>query len=431
MKGDLLKGRWFFSVIFLFLVCCGSSSQYERFSCKNRLRVVLNAKNSPVTSAVFWIGSGEAYGSPRLAEITIQMLLRGTEIRTGTQVHQEIESLGGRIGVETTMSSSILYVQAPPKTFLLCFKILCECISQPTFEESELRQIIIRKREGIEKRISKSWEKLSHDAAIRAILFQNTPVGRSPEGGELLYARQDVVDFYHSWVKPSNMVLAVVGRFRERELLKEIRSLWASEGSMVKHPLPHDLLGEMTHPRELIVSGESPRDHVLIGFRAPKALSESFFATSHLEALLASGRSSWLPRCSISEDKMDYSIESYYEYEWTHGYFVIHVEVPPGSAMEAKSWILEKLEHIENQSISQETFNIAKRKVISHLSYQYQYTLPYAIFLALSTYVDSPYNQIAFLEKRIEQTSPDEVCQTAKRLFMNPGIWISKGKKIR
>ncbi len=429
MQGVSFLRKIVFPLLILFLVLlsdCSPGKRMEKIVLPNGLRIILLHRDSPVSSAVFLIRCGEADGPEGLTRITTDLLLRGTEIRTSHQMYEEIESLGGRVGDETALMTSLVYVQAPPETFQRCFNILGECLTQPAFDNEWIEKMYHKTRSQFTF-IGEHY--LWKDSGIRQILFCGSPLSRSLYNNrKRIYPREEILNHYRKYYIPSNIVLAVVGRFGSNEILKEVLSLWPPLKQNRGFRRPDVSLGVLEDTREKIsLCKKSSTDRVLIGFSAPASFKNSFLSVRLLEMLIASGKSSFLPNIFQFEGKREYKIKSYYQSEEAYGYFVIEIETPSGEGFAAKSFVLNKLEQLKKNGISLEQFEIAKRKLLFELAYNSQYTLQEAVFLATAFLGKTSYLTLPSIEEEIKKINLDEVQHTANSLFQEPAVWISTG----
>ena len=137
----------------LSFLMCDSQQDVKQIVLKNGLRVYLVYRESPITSAVYQVQCGRSKGPSQLAALTNRMLLQGNEIRTGYQIFREIETLGGRLGADETLTTSYVYVTSPKSVFEECFEIFSECLTKPTFDNQQVAFA--------------EYKKLNHRAVVR------------------------------------------------------------------------------------------------------------------------------------------------------------------------------------------------------------------------------------------------------------------------
>jgi len=403
---------------------CGSGSYQEELVLKNGLRVVFLYKDSPITSAVLLVGCGSAHGEPFITQKVTQLILRGNNVRSNEQIFQEIESLGGKLGAQTLLTVSMLFVQAPEKNFQNCFEILCESISQPSFDEDQIEKRIRRNDLTFLKN-----KDTRRDQVIRKMLFTGSTLTRKPIDEEPKWDRKSLINHFNNYYKPDNMVLAIVGRFDREAILQKISYAWKSHGKLKKFQHKEIFMGSPAEKGEHIVHGKTLYDRILIGYRFPQTLEISTIPIYCLESLLSYGRSSLLSNWTKYKSMVDYPAYSKYNNEGKISFFMIDVMTPPGSGLSVKSHILNEIEKIKEQGVPEESFRIAKRKLMSDIAIQFQYTLLNAVFLASSTYFQLDYRNMDFLEDKINSVTIDDIKHLAQKYLTDPVVWISLANK--
>ena len=407
----------------LILLNCSSSSQQEEYVLDNGLRVIFLNKESPVTSALILIRSSDTGKGSRLTQVTSDLLLEGTEVRFKEQIYGEIESLGGRLGSETTLSVSFLYVQAPKSTFHDCFQIFFECLTQPSFDEDKIEGVFTRKKK--QKMVSflvNQHRKVDED--IREIMFKDTVECGGIDQQDSIPSRDEILQHYRTLYRPDNCVLVIVGRFEEKEIVKAVSRDWGKDGKTVKFQYVDCQKIELDLPHEKVIKSKSPFDRVLIGYYAPFTLTEPFFSMLLLKTMLATGKNSLFQSRFIAEGHPDFQASARYHDERPYGFLVFEIETPPGEGRDAKRMVFDELDRIKLNGIPAEALNNAKRKNVSELLLSFQYTMRIASFLAYSSFLDSPYMSVDALEQRIKNVEILEVKKTADTYLKDPVVLI-------
>jgi len=407
----------------LILLNCSPSSQRKEYVLENGLRVIFLNRESPVTSALILIRSSDTKEGSRLTQGTSDLLLEGTEVRTKEQVYREIESLGGRLGSETLLSVSLLYVQAPQSTFHDCFKIFFECLTQPSFDEDHIEGVFThKKKQAMLSFLIKHHRKVDED--IRKIMFKDTEECSGTEQQDSIPSRDDILQHYRTLYRPDNCVLVIVGRFEGNDIVKAVSRDWGKDGKTVKFQYVDCQKIELDLPYEKVIKSKSQFDRVLIGYYAPFTLTEPFFSMLLLKTMLASGKSSLFQSRFIVEGHPDFQASARYHDERPYGFLVFEIETPPGEGIDAKRIVFDELDRIKLNGIPVEALNNAKRKDVSELLLSYQYTLRVALLLAYSSFLDSPYMSVDALEHRIKNVEVLEAEKTADTYLKDPVVLI-------
>ena len=186
----------FLGVCTILLFQCNSQNNVRHIILKNGLRVYLVQRDSPVTSAIFQVQGGKMTGPPQLASLTNRMLLQGNQIRNGYQIFREIETLGGRLGADESITTSFAYVTSPSVTFGDCFQIFCECLTMPTFDNSQaaITEFKKLKNQAIHFLFpSKSYKK--DDDLLRNMLYDGSPIGKKAEDAGSVFSQDEMIAF--------------------------------------------------------------------------------------------------------------------------------------------------------------------------------------------------------------------------------------------
>jgi zinc protease len=160
-------------------------------------------------------GSGvEPEDKAGLANVTSELLLRGTTARSRDVFERSLEGLGASVsaGVSAdhiTLSGSVLSKNWPDLAALLV-----ESLEQPAFAAAELQHLV----EEIQADLVE--ERNNDRALVRRFfergLYEGHPYGRPVLGTtESLNAisRDDVLDFYNTWFTSQQAILALMGDF--------------------------------------------------------------------------------------------------------------------------------------------------------------------------------------------------------------------------
>ncbi len=406
----------------LLILQCQPPAEYQFTTLKNGLRVYWVQKDSRVTSVVFRLNCGTILGPPQLSALTNRMLLKGNEIRSGYQIFQETESMGGILGAEESKTSNLVFLTAPSQNFIECFKIFNECLCKPTFDNdlaavSELKKI----NQSAENLLFSKRMTQENDVILHDYLFQNSLLQKKNEKAERLYTREEMKSFYQKFYLPSRTVMCIVGQFESSEVLNIVKSFWEDRESHSKAQRSI-ALGHTSAEREYIVEKNEAYERILIGYRAPEAYGKHFYETSLLKRALASGQNSLFYHSLNQDSDYHYDPLSFYHYEPDYGYFIIIVETMPGQSKEVMTLVLDQINEIREEGMPERYFEIAKRKLISDVSNQFQYSLKNAFMISLATQNnhDNFYRFPPYAE--LEKLNLEKVSEAARKLFKDPVV---------
>ena len=158
-----------------------------------------------------------------LANLTGTLLTRGTAKRSGAQLDDAIEFVGGSLEAGAGRDGLNVSLSVLKRDLGLGLELLAEVVTSPTFPESELT----RKIAQIQAAIKRSEEDPNTVAAraLSRLVYPSHPYGKPVEGtiesvGKL--TRDDVVGFHRDHVRPDTTIIAVVGAVSVDEARRQV-----------------------------------------------------------------------------------------------------------------------------------------------------------------------------------------------------------------
>ena len=194
--------------------------------------VVVEHHEQPVVSVSLAFRAGEIYdpaGKEGLAELTAELLSKGTESRTADQLAATIEGVGGSLSASAGPDFLTISVDALSDQAELVFDLLGDVTLHSTFPEGELA--LARTRA-----LSALALQLSQPGAVAQRFFGGEVYGRNPYGRNTTresyqaVTRDDVIQFARVRLRPAGALLVVAGDVTEaqvRELASKVFVGWA------------------------------------------------------------------------------------------------------------------------------------------------------------------------------------------------------------
>lgn len=111
----------------------------------NGLRViVIERAGTPLVAAQLLIENGAEVDPPELAglsNMTADLLTKGTEKRTATQIAEAIEALGGSLDSTARWDASRVGVNVMSSNIGPALEILADVVRRPTFKDDEIERL--------------------------------------------------------------------------------------------------------------------------------------------------------------------------------------------------------------------------------------------------------------------------------------------------
>jgi len=193
-----------------------AASLASRDVLPNGIRLLVAARPSiPIVVLRAYVRAGSAYDpadAPGLANLTAELLTRGTAKRTGPELDRAIEFVGGSLEADAGRDGATVSLAVLKKDLDLGLDLLTEVLLTPSFPEDELR----RKAVEIEGALQRSEEnpEVVAGRALARILYPGHPYGHPVTGtieSVRKLTREQVVGFHRTYYRPDAATIAVVG----------------------------------------------------------------------------------------------------------------------------------------------------------------------------------------------------------------------------
>jgi zinc protease len=180
----------------------------------------------PIVVVRVYLRAGSIY-DPRdaggLANLTADVLTRGTAKRTGPELDSAIEFVGGSLEGEAGRDGATVALSVLRKDLALGLDLLSEVLLQPAFPEAELK----RRREEIAAGIQRSEQdpQTVSGRAMAELLYPGHPYSRPVSGtveSVRRLTREQVLAFYRENYRPDAAVISVVGDVTRDEIRRDL-----------------------------------------------------------------------------------------------------------------------------------------------------------------------------------------------------------------
>ena len=263
--------------------------------------------------AVFRAGSAfDPPDAPGLANLTAELLTRGTATRSSEELDRAIESVGGSLESNASRDGITVALSVLKKDLPLGLDLLADVIRAPSFPEHELALKVKEIQAGI-RRSEENPEAVAGRELMR-LVYPRHPYGHPVEGtresvGAL--TRQRVVQFYERHVRSDTAIVAVVGAVTVEEARKEILGRLGSwqRPSTPASTVRIDLAAPP--PQARTIKRDLTQATVYMGRRAIRQDNPDYFALVVANYVLGGGSASRLYVRVREEAGLAYSVYSH------------------------------------------------------------------------------------------------------------------------
>jgi zinc protease len=188
----------------------------------NGLRViVVERTESPLIAAQLLIKNGGEVDPPELAglaDMTANLLTKGTQTRDATQIAQQIESLGGSLDSGARWDASYATVGVMSSKIPQAMEILADVVRRPAFKSEEVERLRQQYLDNVTLALGDPGS-IARFVAAR-VVFGDSPYGHPVSGTAESLTRitaADISKMHSRYYRPDNAILVIGGDINAKD----------------------------------------------------------------------------------------------------------------------------------------------------------------------------------------------------------------------
>jgi len=237
----------------------------------NGMRLVVIERHAlPIVTAYMVANGGSSTdpaGRAGLAELTADLLTKGTATRSATDVVSEVETLGGAIGGDAVRDGMFLTLTVKSDELAPALRVYADVATHPAFRPEELERERLQALDSLKVAYSEP-QQLAAMVASRAI-YGDGPYGRPSDGTPTsiqAIKQPDIVAGYRAFWRPDTTTLVLAGDITPDQAEKTVGSLFADWRQPATPPASLPPAGAPMPPRMVVVDlPQTPQASVLVG----------------------------------------------------------------------------------------------------------------------------------------------------------------------
>ena len=398
-----------------------AAGEIQKFELPNGLRVLVREdRRLPIIamSAVFRCGllaeTPEVNGITRL---TAKTLLKGTKTRTGAQIADQLEAVGGEIAVQTGNNSFAVNLHVTQPDLALAADILADVLLNATMPaqavEREKEIQLAKIREADEQPISIARN------ILRRALFPEHPFALRSVGSAESVSRlssKDLMAFRDRYVVARNGVIAVFGNVKAADVEKLFEQ---KLGSM--HPGELALTNAPTTPwlaKSKTVQAERDKTQavLMLGYRG----ADIFDPDRYVLELIDEASSDMGSRLFIrirEQMGLAYFVGAGQMQALVPGLFAFYLGTDPERVEEVTTAFLDEVRELSANGLTQAELARAKKKLIGQQQIANQSNDIFAYMSALDEIYGLGFDHYKKLEAKVTVVTPADIKRVASKYF--------------
>ena len=369
-----------------------------------------------ITMSVF-VKAGSRYEEARINGISHfleHLHFKGTKkFPTAKKLSEIVDSIGGEFNANTGKEHTQYFIRAAAEHLPLITEVLTDLVQNPLFDEKE-----IEREKGViieEINMYKDNPQIHIESLFEETMWPNTPLGKDIAGS---------AEYRKKWYQPSNTIVAVAGKFDEKEFEKLIEQSWGRvSGKTIQKFVPVNQ--GQTSPQVSVQNKPSEQAHLMLGFKAFDYNHRQNPGLQVLSTVLGGGMSSRLFIQIRERRGLAYYVGSSVNNYRDTGNFYVRAGLKVSSAPQALEVILAELKKMVSDKITPKELNKAKEyikgKIVLAMEDPHGTLDWYLTQTAFMKKIESPKEAFAKLEKVTSQ----EVQQLATKLFDPRNLVVS------
>src|SRR5262245_9988953 len=386
---------------------------------KNGLTVIVREQQAvPLTSITTYVKAGYFDEDDRVSGISHvieHMFFKGTSKRPVGEIARQTQALGGYLNAYTYYDRTVYHTEVPSENVKQALEIQADALWNSVYDEAELKKeievVLQENNRKLDNPSAVVSEKL-YETAFQLHRMKRWRIG-SPEGLRAL-TRDDIVAYVKKYYRPSNIVLAIVGKVDVEETIAEVVKLYGNvageETALERDASPAE--PEQKGLRYGWQRGAVEQNHVALGFHAPGVLSDEARALEVLAAILGEGRASVLNRFVRDEKGLVTRATAGLQAFQELGFFEVDLETD--KPLEAQTAVLAEIENIKKNGITKEQLARAKALVAQEHYHQLETLDGVADDLAYYEALGD-WKKASVYIPAIQKVSVDDVVRVAKK----------------
>lgn len=348
-------------------------------------------------------------------------VFKGTEKRNALEIAIETDRLGGNLDAFTMHEETGFAIKVVDKDLEKAFDLLADMLTNPCFNERDLRH---------EQKVIIEEIKMTEDApeeylgeVFNELLFPENALGLSIAGTPKTVRKfsHEITRKYHeSFFCPSNLIIAAAGNVEHKKIADLADKFFGkikNKRAKTKNQRP-----KIASPIIIKRKKNLEQAHLIVAAPFVDAKSERRYAADILTNIIGGGTSSRLWQKVREEKGLAYSVGASAAMYLDCGVFTIYAGTSPKQTEQVLEIALQEMRRIKREGVSREELELIKEQSIASILLGLEDSGVRAATLARLEMVHGRQISLEETVEKIEAVSIEEVQDLAKEFFQTEKI---------
>ncbi|MBD3168552.1 MAG: insulinase family protein [candidate division Zixibacteria bacterium] len=395
--------------------------EVKREELKNGMVLFLMEDHElPLINIRALIRTGDIYVPGRLDGIAgltgIVMRTGGTESLTAEELNDKLEFMAARLETGVGSESGYASLSVMSRDIDEGLQLFADVLMNPAFRDSQLTIEKGKIKEDIRRRNDTPQSILSREYSH--LLYEGHPYGRILEWETVkALTSDDLKRFHEKYFKPNNMMMAVSGDFKTKDMINKIKKAFRK---WKKDPVEFGDIPEVEyqfHPGVFLMDKDLNQSRLQIGKLGVKQGNPDEYAITIMNFILGGGSfTSRLTSRVRSDEGLAYSVGSSFSTgNRDYGTFTAYCQTKNESAHKAVGLILEEIEKMRDEPVEPEELQNAKDTYINGYIFNFANTSQVVNRLMELEYDNYPRDYFENYLDNIRSVTVDDIRRVAKK----------------
>jgi len=341
----------------------------------NGLRViVIEREGAPLVAGQLLIKNGAEADPAELAGLSnmaADLITKGTEKRSATQIAEAVEALGGSLDSSARWDATRVGVNVISSKIGPALEILSDVVRRPTFKEDEVERLRLQTIDDLTVELGEP-SAIAEYVASR-VVFGDTPYGKPLAGTTesiTRVSRNDIVQFHSHYYRPDNAILVLGGDIKSANafrLAQQYFGDWKKPESALL-PVAAVQLKTAVEPRVIVVDKpDAGQAAVLVARTGINRRDPDYFVGLVANSVL-SGYSGRLNQEIRIKRGLSYGAGSSLEARREVGPFSASAQTKNTSAVEVADLLMGEVSRLSNEAVPESEMVPRKAVVVGNFA---------------------------------------------------------------
>ncbi|MBI4640486.1 MAG: insulinase family protein [Candidatus Tectomicrobia bacterium] len=407
-----------------------------RIELPNGLVVIaVERRKLPIVHARLLVKVGSAFDEPHLAGIsslTAELLDEGTSKRSGLEVAEAIEFIGGRFSISSNPMTTDISLAILNKDLREGLDLLAEVVRDSAFREEDFE----REKSKILSSLLRRKERPDQVAfdLLREMVYGEHPLHRPVAGYEETVekiTRDDLLRFYKQYYTPKNAILVMAADLSVEEMIDAMKRTFgdwpASDSPLPFIPQAYPLEGKAVR----IVDMEINQSYIQFGHVGITRTKGDYNAVRVMNYLLGGGGFvSRLLKSIRSNQGLAYSVYSaFLESGLVEGLFTAGLQTKIESTSQALNTLLAAIDSMRSELVAEKELEDARLYFEGSLARSLETYSQIADLIMNQEYYQLPEQFWVNDVEEIKQLTREDILEAGKKYLSNDHFRVAIASK--